>query len=105
MNFFIVVLVILCFIYIYKLPTTETFDYTRRNKQINDLERLTGCVTTTCDRASYSEKECACNMVYDKTLNNISEFRYNDEKLIDMYDPVYSQEPCSNTQLMGCRDM
>lgn len=105
MNFFIVVLVILCFIYIYKSPTTETFDYTRRNKQINDSERLTGLITTTCDRASYPQKECTCNILYDKQLDNIDGFRYDDEKLIDMYDPVYSQEPCSNTQLMHCRDM
>jgi len=104
MNFFIIVLAILCFIYIYNTPTNERFDYVRRNQQINESERITGFITTECDRAPYPRKECTHNILYDKQHYDINEFRYSDEKLVNYYKP-YSHEPCSNTQSMQCRDI
>lgn len=104
---FIIVILIIYFICInndYSTNIEENFDYIRRNKQVSDSERITGVVHTHCDRASYPEKICGCNMFYDKQYDNTT-LMYNGEKLIDYHSKIYSDEPCSNTQMMRCRDI
>jgi hypothetical protein len=104
---FIVVILMIYFICITNDCSTsikEDFDSVRRNKQTSDIERITGVVNTNCNRSSYPSKLCKCNVFYDKQLDDTT-FMYNGEKLIDYHSKIYSDEPCSNTQIIRCRDI